>query len=179
MSVFIISQDLAIQNVVEQVSMTCGYPSIVAGSVQEAEAKLTQLGSAALALIVVDTNVLDDRGVDIQPEACHLLQTWASQYPDLPVVFLGTALQKYAILAAQPALVPFVTMPFSPHDLMQTVRPLLPESNHPPPISQTQPRTTNRELGSDLMHEPPETPPSGSDEPYGMAPNDHEDILPQ
>jgi hypothetical protein len=45
--------------------------------------------------------------------------------------FLGNALQKYAILAAHPALVPFVTTPFSPHDLMQTIQQLLPQSCQP------------------------------------------------
>lgn len=143
MSILIISHDWTIQNVVEQVGMTCGYPSSVAGTRREAEAKLAQLGPEAVALIVIDAGILGEGGVDLQLEARSLLQTWPGQYPGLPVVFLGTALQKYAILAAHLALVPFVTTPFSPHDLMQTIQPLLPPSNPPPPMSPNATRPTD------------------------------------
>lgn len=161
-SMFIISQDWAIQNVVEQVGLTCGYPSIAVGTVQEAEAKLAELGPEAVALIVMDTGVLEEGSADIHLEASRLLQTWSSQYPDLPVVCLGTALQKVAILATQPALVPFVTMPFSPHDLMQTVQPLLPESRGLPPMLLFQTRATDQTLGGGPMREPPSgAPPPG------------------
>lgn len=162
MFVFIISQDWAIQNVVEQVSLTCGYPSIVVGTVQEAQAKLAELGPEAVVLIVIDTSVLGEEGTDIQRGARHLLQSWSSQYPGLPVVCLGTPLQKYAILAAQPALVPFMTLPMSPHDLMQTVQPLLPQGRGLPPISLSQTRTPDRPLGDGPMQEPPSAaPPPG------------------
>ncbi len=158
----IISQDWAIQNVVEQVCMTCGYPSIVVGTVPEAEAKLAQLGDQAFALTIIDTGALGEGGTDTQGEARQLLQTWTGRYPRLPVVFIGTALQKYAILAARPALVPFVTIPFSPHDLMQIVQPLLPEVSQRP-ISPIQTSSPDRSHGGGRLHEPPSdaSPPCG------------------
>ena len=105
----------------------CGYPSIGVRTVQEAERTIAQLGPEAVVLVVIDTNVLGTEGADIQHEAHQFFQTWSGQDYSLPVVFLGDVLQKYAILAARLALVPFVTFPVSPHDLMQTVQPLLPD----------------------------------------------------
>ena len=78
---------------------------------------------------------IGEGSADLQVEARYLLQAWPGQYPGLPMVFLGDALQKYAILAARPALVPFVTTPFSPHDLMQAMQPLLPKSCPSSPMS--------------------------------------------
>jgi CheY-like chemotaxis protein len=155
LSILIISHDWTIQNVIEQVGMTCGYPSIVVGTVQEAEAKLAQLGHEGFALAVVDTDILGERSADLQLGACYLLETWPVQYPGLPVVFLGTALQRYAILAAHAALVPFVTTPFSPHDLMQTIQPFLPRSNPLPPMSLSEARSTDQRPGGSLIREPP------------------------
>ncbi len=143
--------------------MTCGYPSVVASSVQEAESKLAELGHEGVVLIVIDSDIWGEGGADLQLQARYLLQTWPGQYPGLPVVFLGTALQRYAILAAHPALVPFVTTPFSPHDLMQTLQPLLPQGNRPPPMPPSQPRSTDPNPGGGLLHEPPPgaSPPCG------------------
>jgi CheY-like chemotaxis protein len=125
LSILIISDDLTIQNVVEQVGITCGYLATTAGTVREAEAELSRLGYQQFALIVIDSDVLGEGALELQFEVSALLRVWPGQYPGLPVVFLGTALQKYAVLAAQPALVPFILIPFSPHDLMQTIQPLL------------------------------------------------------
>ena len=120
---------------VEQVSITCGCRSIAAASAPEGEAKLTQLGYDQFALAVIDADVLGEGGADLQLAAGRLLQTWAGQYSGLSVVFLGTALQKYAILAARLSLAPFVTAPFSPHDLMQAIQPLLPQTRRDAGIS--------------------------------------------
>ena len=97
-------------------------------ALREAQAKLTQLGRGAFARFIIDTDALDQGGAEAQNEARLLSQDWAAQYLDLPVGFLGTVLQKYTILAVYPVLVPFVTAPFSPHDLMQTAQPLFPEA---------------------------------------------------
>jgi DNA-binding NtrC family response regulator len=133
--ILIISRDWTIQNMVEQVSITCGCASIAAASALEAETKLAQLGYGQFALVVIHADVLGEGGADLQMAASHLLQTWAGQYPRLSVMFLGTALQKYAILAARLSLAPFVTAPFSPHDLMQAIQPLLPQTRRDAEIS--------------------------------------------
>ena len=160
LSILIISDNWAIQNVIQQVGMACDYPSIVVRTVQAAEAKLAQTGHAGVVLIVIDTTVLGEGSADLQVEARDLLQAWPEQYPGLPMVFLGDALQKYAILAARPALVPFVTTPFSPHDLMQAMQPLLPKSCQPSPMSPSEARRTDQRLDGRLMHGlPPEVPP--------------------
>ena len=150
MLILIISRDWTIQNMVEQVSITCGCPSIAAGSAQEAEAKLAQFGYDQFALVVMDAHVLGDGGADLQMAASRLLQTWAGQYPGLPVVFLGTALQRYAILAARLSLTPFVTAPFSPHDLMQAIQPLLPSTHYLPPTPPSPMGRTGQGLGDDV-----------------------------
>ena len=135
MLILIISRNWMIQNMVEQVSITCGCRSIAAASAPEAEAELAQLGYDQFALVVIDANVLGEGGVDLQMAASRLLRTWAGHYPGLSVVFLGTALQKYAILAARLSLAPFVTLPFSPHNLMQAIQPLLPQTRRDAEIS--------------------------------------------
>jgi DNA-binding NtrC family response regulator len=163
LSILIISDDWTIQNVIQQIGMICGYPSTVVGTVQEAEAKLAQTGHGGVALIVIDTAILGEGSADLQVEARALLQAWPGQYPGLPVVFLGDALQKYAILAAHPVLVPFVITPFSPHDLMQTMQPLLPQSCQPSPTSPSETRRTDQRLDGRLMRRPPPKipPPDG------------------
>ena len=154
LSILIISHNWIIQNVVEQVGMTCGYPSIAAATVQEAEAKLAQLGHSRFALIVIDTSILGEGNSDLQVEAGYLLRTWPGQYPGLPMVFIGTALQKYAILASHAKLVPFVTTPFSPHDLMQMIQPLLPPSTHHPPRPTSKTRTIDTRRSGVLWRKP-------------------------
>jgi len=148
--ILIISHDWMIQNMVEQVSLTCGCRSIAAASAREAEAKLAQLGYDRFVLVVLDADVLGEGGADLQMAASRLLQTWAGRYPGLPVVFLGTTLQKYAILAARLSLAPFVTAPFSPHNLMQAIQPLLPQNQR---LSPMQPRAMggiDPRLGDDI-----------------------------
>jgi hypothetical protein len=161
LSILIICYNWVIRNVVEQVGLTCGYPSIVTRTIQAAEATLAQLGYTRFALIVVDTSILGEASSDVQVEASYLLQTWPGQYPGLPMVFLGTALQKYAIIAAHAALVPFVTTPFSPHDLMQTIQPLLPPSSPSSPTSPTTRSNTSPRRDGNLRRDPPpKAPPS-------------------
>jgi hypothetical protein len=143
LSILIICYNWIIQNAIEQIGLTCGYPSIVTRTIQAAETTLTQLGYTRFALIVIDTSILGDASSNLQVEAGYLLQTWPRQYPGLPMVFLGTALQKYAILAAHTPLVPFVTTPFSPYDLMQTIQPLLPPSSPSSPTSPSTRSNTN------------------------------------
>jgi CheY-like chemotaxis protein len=160
LSILIISHNWIIQNVVEQVGITCGYVSRTAATVREAEAKLLQLGYTRFVLVVIDTGILGERSLDLQMEAGYLLRTWPGQYPGLPIIFLGTAIQKYAILASHAALVPFVITPFSPHDLMQTIQPLLPPSSQPTPVSPLSPlspsrtRRTSPMLGGDFRGKP-------------------------
>jgi DNA-binding NtrC family response regulator len=160
LSILVISDNLSIQNVIQQVGMACDYPSIVVRTVRAAEAKLARPGHAGVVLIVIDTAVLGEGSADLQVGARYLLQAWPAQYPGLPMVFLGDALQKYAILAARPALVPFVTTPFSPHDLMQAMQPLLPKSGPSSPMSPSETSRTDPRLDSGLMNGlPPEVPP--------------------
>ncbi|WP_143301648.1 hypothetical protein [Candidatus Entotheonella palauensis] len=143
--------------------MACGYPSLVASTVQEAERKLAELGHERFTLIVIDSNILGDGGADLQLQVRYLLQTWPGRYPRLPIVFLGSALQKYAILAAHPALVSFVTTPFSPHDLMQTIQPLLPPGDPPPSMPPNPPGSPGQSPSSCFMCGPPPgaSPPCG------------------
>ena len=126
MSVLIISRDWVIQNVVSQLVITCGYLSIMTGTMQEAAAKLLQPRPAPWALIVIDAEVFGEASADLAHEALQRLPAWSAPRPGPSVVYLGDVLQKYALLAAGSALVPFVTLPVSPHILMQTLQPLLP-----------------------------------------------------
>ena len=135
MSVLIISQNWVIQNVVSQLVITCGYPSIMTGTAQEAEVKLAQPTPETWALIVIDVQVLGEIGAGMSSEALQCLRTWSARCPGLPVVYLGDVLQKYALLAAGPALAPFVTLPVSPHVMMQTLQPLLPNGGQLLPVS--------------------------------------------
>jgi hypothetical protein len=129
MSVLIISHAWVIQNMVEQLCLTCGNLAIAVRTMQEAEARLVQHGDEVITLMVIDSSVLGEGGAGLQLEASRLLHNRIGLYSGRPMVFLGTVLQKYAIRAAYPAPVPFVTLPCSPHELMQTVQPFLPESS--------------------------------------------------
>ena len=135
MFVLIISRDWAIQNVVSQLVITCGYLSIMTETIPEAEARLAQPRPETWALIVIDAEVFGEAGAGLSHEALQRLQTWSAPRPGPSVVYLGDVLQKYALLAARPALVPFVTLPVSPHVMMQTLRPLLPNGGELLPVS--------------------------------------------
>ncbi len=155
MTVLIISQDWAIQNVVSQLGIICGYPLIMTETVPEAQAKLAQLGSEAWVLIVIDTGVFGEAGTGTQSEVHQLLRTWSVQYLGLPVVCLGNVLQKYTLLADHPACVPFVTLPFSPHDLMQTMQSLLPNGGGLRPIPFPPMRPPKQIPGHHTVQNPP------------------------
>ena len=133
--VLIISPDWAIQNMVSQLVITCGYLSTMTETAQEAEAQLAQPRDKTWALMVIDAVIFGDVGAGLSSEALQRLQTWSAQRPGLPVVYLGDLIQKYALLFTRPPLRPFVTLPISPHVLMQTIQPLLPNAGELLPVS--------------------------------------------
>ena len=134
MFVLIISPDWAIQNMVSQLVITYGYPSTMTETAQEAEAQLAQPRDTTWALIVIDTFIFGDVGAGLSSEALQCLQTWSARHPGLPLVYLGDVIQKYVLLSTRPPLRPFVTRPISPHVLMQTIQPLLPNAGELLPV---------------------------------------------
>jgi DNA-binding NtrC family response regulator len=129
--VFIVSKDQAIRNVLDQVFMINGYTPITAVTVAEAETMQAQRGLGSFALVVIDTDVLGEFEPYQVREAHRLLQDWTTKQPDLRFLFIGTVLQKYALLAAYDTIVPFVTKPLGLDELANTVCALLP-SQEPP-----------------------------------------------
>lgn len=111
--VLIISQDLATQNVAEQVCRVYGYIPVCVEELSGAEAILTQRGQHPFALAVIDLRILGDLEEDTLQELPNLLEKWAKPPLHIPCVYLGSVSQKYRALAARTAPVCFLTIPFN------------------------------------------------------------------
>jgi DNA-binding NtrC family response regulator len=64
--------------------------------------------------------------------ACQLLQDWTAEHSDIPLLFIGTVLQKHAILAIRADTVMFLVKPFQLDEVVDAVRALWPGKKFPP-----------------------------------------------
>jgi len=114
----IITNDRAMRNLLEQLFIIYGAKTVIAETGQAAKAIIAQMGLTTFSLIVIDTAALEACELYTHHVACQLLQDWTAEHPDIPVLFIGTGIQKHAILALRADTVMFLVKPFQLHEVV-------------------------------------------------------------
>jgi len=127
----ILTKDDGLRNLFEQLFMIRGDTIGIVSNLQGAKTTLEQWVPVTCRLVIIDTAALGTSEVEQQHGACRLLEAWTTQYPMLPVLFLGTILQKYPILAIRTHLVQFIVKPCRLDDLVEALDNLCPRRDFP------------------------------------------------
>jgi DNA-binding response OmpR family regulator len=130
--VLILTNERAMQNLFEQLFIIYGAKTVIAETGQAAKAIIAQMGLTTFSLIVIDTAALEACELYRQHMACQLLQDWTAEHSDIPLLFIGTVLQKHAILAIRADTVMFLVKPFQLDEVVDAVRALWPGKKFPP-----------------------------------------------
>ena len=121
----IISRDLALQNVVEQVCRVSGYRPVSTKSLADAETILAQREKPPFMLVMLDIRVIDGSEEELLTQLPDVLQLWATPPLTIPCLYLGFLSHKYAALATRTAPVPFLTLPVSASELRAAMQELV------------------------------------------------------
>jgi DNA-binding NtrC family response regulator len=127
----ILTKDDGLRNLFEQLFMIRGDTIVIVSNLQGAKTTLERWAPATCRLVIIDTTTLGTSEVEQQRRACRLLEAWSIRYPMLPVLFLGTILQKYPILAIRFHLVQFIVKPCHLDDLVAALDTLCPRQDLP------------------------------------------------
>lgn len=129
--VLILINEDGLRNLFEQLFMIRGNTIVIVSSLQGANTSLERWAPAICRLFIIDTAALGTYEVEQQYRACRLLEGWRTTHPTLPVLFLGTILQKYPILARRANLVRFIVKPVHLDDLVEAIDHLCPRQDLP------------------------------------------------
>ena len=124
--VLLLTTEPTIQNLVEQVCLIDGHPTVTAATVEDAHALTAQGGRDAFSLSVIDTAALGASDQQQQHMARQLWQDWSDAYPRLPLLFVGTMSPNYDFVAHRTDIGGFLEKPFGPYVLADRMRTFLP-----------------------------------------------------
>jgi hypothetical protein len=94
---------------------------LIAETRQGAEAIISLWGWPRLGLVIIDTAALGEHEWDQKRVACCILEEWTTIHPTLPFLFLGTVLQKHAILLIRADIVRVLVKPLRLDELVDVV----------------------------------------------------------
>ena len=124
--VCIVTHDNGLRNLLEQIFIIRGDPIVIVRTLQDAEIAIERWDSATCRLVIIDTAALGRCETEQKHTACRILEDWTTTYPTLPFVFLGTLLQKYALLAIRADIMRFIVKPFRLDDLIDAIEDFCP-----------------------------------------------------
>ena len=127
--VLILTNNNVLLNLLEQVFIVLGDATVMVSTLKAAEATLEHWALATCKLVIIDTAVLGMEETEQTRVACHLLEDWTTTYAMLPFLFLGTLLQKYALLAIRADIMRFVVKPFSLEELVDAIENVYPRQD--------------------------------------------------
>lgn len=118
-TILIVEDDAGVRETLVEILRPQGYLVHTAATAAEAEAALRQLGAEGIQLIITDIQLTPDA------RACDgytLYQRWTAIYPRLPFLLMsGNSLHK-DLPAVQDRAVQWLTKPFSPTALLDTIQ---------------------------------------------------------
>lgn len=120
--ILLLTSDQTFQNLVEQLFIIYGVRTLTAATVEEAEALIMQAGFAVLGLVIIDTAVLGPDELQQQQMSCQLLRDWTARYAGLPLLVVGSVLQRASLLPGYTDVVQFLAKPFRLHELVNATR---------------------------------------------------------
>lgn len=127
----ILTNDNGLRNLFEQLFIIRGDTIVIVRNLQGAKTTLERWAPATCRLVIIDTAALGTSEVEQQHGASCLLEVWSTRYPMMPVLLLGTILQKYPILAIRTHLVQFIVKPCHVDDLVEALDTLCPRQDLP------------------------------------------------
>lgn len=129
--VLIVTNDNVLRNLLEQVCIVLGDETVMVRTLKDAEAILAHWELTTCKLAIVDTAALDVGEFEQKRATCRLLEDWTTTYPMLPFLFLGTLLQKYALLAIRADIMRFIAKPFCLDVLVEAIEGCYPRQGLP------------------------------------------------
>lgn len=134
--VLVITHDPTLTNLLKSVCITHGVQMVTSVLMSEEEVLNPDIDLTAFGLIVIDIAVFGGSEWHQKRLSCRLLRHWTEADPTLPLLFIGTASQKRAILAIRADTVRFLTRPINRHQLARTMASFERiKRHHPPPLS--------------------------------------------
>ena len=124
--ILVISNDDTTRNLLEQFFIIRDMKVVATRTCQQAESIIESWGFAPFHLAVIDTAAFGRGELTQKAIACHALREWSMRYATLPLLFLGTACQKRAILRIRADSVQFVVKPFDLDTFVDTINQLYP-----------------------------------------------------
>ena len=122
--VLLVTQELTIQNLVEQVCLIDGYRVVTAATMEDAPTLTTQSVRETFVLAVIDPIALEASNPQEADRACQQWRAWTAATVGLPLIILGARPPSDAFPTACTAPSVFLEKPFEPHvfaDMMQTL----------------------------------------------------------
>ena len=124
--VLIITNDNGLRNLLEQIFIIRGDTTVIVRTIQDAEITTKRWELAMCRLVIIDTDALGMGETEQKHMACRVLEDWTTKYPMLPFLFLGTLLQKYALLTIRADIMQFVVKPFHLDNLVDAIEDVCP-----------------------------------------------------
>jgi two-component system response regulator NreC len=118
-TVLIVEDDAGVRETLVEILRPRGYLVHTAATVAEAEAALRQLGAEGVQLIIADIQLTPDARAR---EGYALYQRWSAIYPGLPFLLMSGDPCHKDLPAVQDRAVQWLTKPFSPTALLDTIR---------------------------------------------------------
>ena len=129
--VLLLTQEPAIQNLVEQVCRLHGYRVITVATLEVAHTLVTQGGQGAFVFGVIDTDAFVAPPPQQPDRVGQQWRTWTTTHAGLPLIVLGTRQSHHAFVATCTAPRLFLDKPFGPHVLADMMRTLLTGTSSP------------------------------------------------
>ena len=120
--ILLVEDDKAVRDVLAMALRAHGYEVDTAGTVQEAEATMQQLGSTGITLVIADINLTSRCEAR---EGYALYQRWVMAYPDVRYLLISGDHRNMPLPAIHVGEVPFLAKPFGLRELVTTVQTLL------------------------------------------------------
>lgn len=128
--ILVIASDDATRNLLEQFFIIRDTKVVATRTFDDAESIIGQWGLEPFSLAVIDTDAFGRRELEQKSMACHMLREWSMKYPILPVLFLGTADQKRAILKIRADTVQFLVKPLDLEKFSEIINDLFSSGRH-------------------------------------------------
>jgi DNA-binding NtrC family response regulator len=120
-SVIMVSRDTEIQRLLLRLLAARHAAMVTVTTAEAAEAIIVRQDLSRIELVIIDTAALIEDNRRQQATACQLLRDWTRMWPTLPLLFIGTSLQRHALLAIRADTVDFVAKPVTSGMLRSTL----------------------------------------------------------
>jgi len=120
--ILIVENDKTLQELFTVILTDHGHAVVTAGTAQEAEAAMAELGPTAIGLVISEIKLARHHTTS---EGYDLYQRWTMAHPSLPYLLISGDRVTTACLSTRDSRVTCLTKPFSLNELLNAVHALL------------------------------------------------------